>query len=272
MNNFQILVNQLPSDQRSIQGKSGKWNMPLNHCFLGVPQSDFFGWNLLESIPKKCLGFHFYLGGTPVELMTEFAKSKYPSQIEKLIIGDSSFANGSGLDYSEIIKTIQFSEFPELTELRLGIWELFCNSHCLFGKIGNITTLLNNCPKLEKLGLYGQFELLNTHNFSKLKKLSIELEDYTTGFNGGFISNGSLSNILDSKFPSLEEVFIDLICEEDDYGYMFTENFLSGNNYPSLKKMEITGGFAEGEKERLLSSALYKKKNVIFHFDDMVVS
>ena len=272
MSKFQELVNQLPSDQRNIQGASGKWNLPLDYCFFGVPQSDFFGWSELNDIPSNCLGFHFYLGGTPVELISEFSQSKYPAQIEKLVIGDSSYAAGSSLDYSDLVKAIQNVEFPKLKELHLGIWELFCNAHCMFGKIGNVTNLLQHSPMIEKLGLYGQFELSSPLNFSNLKELTIELEDYTTGSNGGFITNKTLANLLNSNFPSIEKIFIDLNCEDDDYGYRFPEDFLSGDNFPLLRKIEITGGFSKGEKERLQSSEIFKKESVNFLLEDMLDS
>lgn len=272
MDKFQELVNQLPVDKKCIQSAPGTWSLPLGYCFFGVPQSDFFGWASLHEIPATCHGFHFYLGGTPLDLITAFSKSTFPEQIELLVIGDSSYAAGMSLDYSNLVRALQNVKFPNLKELQLGVWELFSNEHCMYGKVGDVTNILMNTPKLRKLGLYGQFELSAPISCKDLKELTIELEDSITGFGGGFVSNKTFSNLLDSAFPSLEQIVINLSCEDDTYGYRFNEHFLSGINIPSIKRLEIAGGFAEGEKEKLQSSPIYKKKDVLFYLDGMLIS
>ncbi|MBC8404850.1 MAG: hypothetical protein H8E15_06470 [Planctomycetes bacterium] len=244
----------------------------MNHCFFGVPQDESYGWTVLEAVPDEVRGFYFYLGGEAEQLLTDFSTSPYPAELEVLAIGNSSFSIGKSLDYRGLIQGIGDAEFPNLRQLELGVWELFSNSHCMYGKLGDVTRILRNSPKVEVLGLYGSFGIAEALSFACLKNLTILLEDNTTGVNGGFIEQPTLSNLLDSEFPHLEEAYIDLICEDDDYGYKFSEAFLNGANLPKLKRLEIAGGFADQEKERLLASPLGKRAGLILHHGELSVS
>lgn len=265
MNDLQASILTISKNHRCVQSAPGAWNLPLDYCFFGVPQSEFFGWTILETIPVNTKGFHFYLGGEPEKLMADFSQSNYPAQLEKLAIGNSSYAVGKHQDYRNLLQLLIDTQFPNLKKLDLGIWELFCNAHCLYGKLGDITRILKNSPKIEKLGLYGQFELTTSLLFSSLKDITVILEDCTTGSNGGFISHMTLSHLLESEYPTLEAAFIDLNCQEDQYGYQFPDKFLQGQNLPKLKKLEITGGFLPKEKERLLASPIGHRSNVIYY-------
>ncbi|NQU47481.1 MAG: hypothetical protein HQ519_02440 [Planctomycetes bacterium] len=255
-----------------MQSSPGKWDLPMNHCFFGVPQDESYGWTVLQAVPDEVRGFYFYLGGEPEELLSDFSASQYPAKLEILAIGNSSFSRGKSLDYRALIQAIGVARFPKLRQLELGVWELFSNSHCMYGELGDVTKILSNSPMVEVLGLYGSFGITDALNFACLRDLTVTLEDDTTGVNGGFIEQTTLSHLLNSEFPNLEEAFLDLICEDDEYGYKFPETFLTGANLPKLKKLEICGGFAAQEKERLLASALGKKAGLILHHDDMVVS
>jgi hypothetical protein len=247
-------------------------NLPLDDCFFGVPQSEYFGWTVMDAIPKELKGIHFYLGGEPEELISAFALSEYPQSLERLDIGNSSYAIGRNQDYRALISTIENTEFPNLKQLELGIWEQFCNAHSMYGKLGDVTKLVTNCPLVSKLGLYGCFELNRSLRLSSLKDITVTLDDFTTGSNGGFISQATLSNLLDSYFPTLEQASLDLNCEEDQNGYIFSDLFLAGKNMPRLKRLEIAGGFLRGEKERLLESPICRRRDITFFLDDMSVS
>ena len=272
MRTFQESALVVPSEHRCIQSSPGRWNLPLGYCFFGVPQDDSFGWTVLSRIPKKLKGIHFYLGGECVELVSDFANSDYPQDIETLVIGNSSFGMGEHENYTELVKKVSFARFPNLKVLELGIWELFCNAHCMYGKLGDVTKILKNSPIIERLGLYGNFELTESANFEFLKDITVTLEDYTSGSNGGFINHSTFTKLLESDCPILEEAFIDLNCEDDQYGYRFPDKFLEGKNMPKLKKLEITGGFLSGEKERLLKSPIGTRPNITYHLGDISVS
>jgi len=253
MNNdlFQNAVNNLPKNVRCIQTKSGEWNLPIGHCFFGVPKDKFFGWTPLKKLPKFVSGFNFYLGSDCLELLIAFSKSDYIDELEVLRIGNSSFNYGRVDNYSELVKTLEKKNFPNLKVFELGIWELFCNAHCSYGKLGDITKLLKNMPNLEYLRLGGNFELSSPIEIDKLTELTVNLDDDVTGINGGYITNETLSNLLNSNFPELKKAWIDLECENNDYGYSLPDVFLSGEKIPKLKKLEITGGFKRGEKSKL---------------------
>ncbi|GEM75020.1 hypothetical protein [Vibrio sagamiensis] len=269
MRTFQQSTLSVPSAHRCIQSSPGQWNLPLEHCLFGVPQNDAFGWTALNQMPNQLKGIYFYLGGECVQLVSDFVNSYYPQHIEKLVIGNSSFAIGKHQNYTELVNKVSVARFPNLKILDLGVWQLFSNSHCMYGQLGDITKILNNSPKIERLGLYGNFELTEAVNFECLKSITVTLEDFVTGSNGGFISHSTLNKLLESDYPALEEAYIDLNCDDDQYGYRFPDTFLEGKNLPKLKKLEITGGFLNGEKERLLQSPIGMRNDLIYHLEDI---
>lgn len=69
------------------------------------------------------------------------------------------------------------------------------------------------------------------------------------------ISQQTLNNLLSSKMPNLSEMDLSLDAD-DDMNYFFPDNFLDGSNFPSLKGFEVSGGFKNGEEERLKNSKL----------------
>jgi hypothetical protein len=265
---FKEEIVKVPIEKRCIQTKKGEWNLPLEDCYFGVPQSDFFGWTALHEIPAELKGVHFYLGADAENLINKFVNSEYAQQVERLSIGNSSFNLGSGLNYENITKILQMGTFPNLKIFQLGVWELYSNSHCLLGKIGNLSQLLKKMPKLENLMLYGNFKLDSPIELPELQNLSIELDDYETGVNGGPIENSTLKNLLESSFPNLKEAYIDLECEKNEQNYRIPDLLISGSSWPNIQKMEFTGGYAFGEKEKLLSSEFIHRNKIKVLFDD----
>jgi len=272
MSNFQDAILNIPANHRCVQMTPGVWNLPLNYCFFGVPQSDYFGWSVLDKVPVNTRGFHFYLGADAEELILEFSKSEYPQQINSLVIGNSSFNLGGSHDYRKLIRIIENTNFPNLKQLELGVWELFHNSHSLYGTLGDISTLLKNTPNVEKLELFGLFDLPQNINLPALKQLKITQEGDLMSTDGPFISNSTLGSILETKLPALEVIEMDLLHDEDQYGYEFPETFLLGNSLPKLKNLEISGGFKPQEKERLMNSALVSRPDFSCYVSEMVES
>lgn len=271
MSRLQDLVAAIPSEHRCIQSSPGAWNLPLNSCYFGVPQSEDFGWTTLEQLPDDLTHCHFFLGGEPVELLQEFAQSPFPRRLKTLAIGNSCYSIGKGLDYSQLITAISQTEFPELQSLHLGVWELFSNSHCMYGKLGDVTNLIRNCPKLVQLGLYGSFNLTQQLTFANLIDLHIQLEDPTTASNGGFINQQTLNSILSSEYPQLREVFLDLECEDDDYGYQIPSGFQPQESMPKLKAYELAGGFTNGSIQ-LVRQAFKHQPDLQLHVEEMMES
>lgn len=270
---FEEYLKNAGSHINSIQVEGGRsQNWPTSECFLGVPPNNSYGRNSLKEFPDDLEGLHICLGADCEDLIGAFAKSKIPSQLKRLSIGDSSYALGKGRNYERISKILGEIEFPNLKSFEYGVWKLFSNSHCLYGDLGDVTKLLNRMPKLERLSLYGNFELNNLLGFSNLKSLDILLDDFVTGINGGFLSQSTLNNLLNSEYPLLNDFFLGLECDNDQYGYKFSEHFLSGDKFPNLNKLEITGGFVSGEKERLLQSPIGTRPSNKYHLGDMSIS
>ena len=265
MNNFKKYFLQIPSDRRCFHKYSTEYNHTVKHCIFGVPLISSYGWITLKELPRHIKGFHFLMGSSCEKLIKAFSNSCYPENIEHLGIGDSSEGLlDNGLEYSKLVEILSNTHFPNLKCLELGVWELFCNSHCLYGHLGNITYILNNSPNLEKLCLYGSFKLDESISLSKLINLTIVLDDEVTGVNGGNIKNESMTLLLSSHFPSLKTINLDLKCDDDinEFENILPNEFLSGLNFPNLKVLEISGKFVKGQKQELINNLLKHKPNL----------
>jgi len=60
-NSFDKAVKNLPLEVRCIQSSSGQWDLPVAHCFFGVPEHKSFGWTPLKELPKQIKGLNFSL-------------------------------------------------------------------------------------------------------------------------------------------------------------------------------------------------------------------
>lgn len=270
---FEEYIRKSEVGYHSIQGDSGRFtNRPVSDCFLGVPPDELYGRKALIELPEKVLGLHFCLGSDCEDAIRAFAASPVPQQLERFSIGDSSYVLGKGRNYSKVTEILAEIEFPNLKIFEYGAWQLFSNAHSLLGSLGDVTGLLNRMPNLEGLSLSGCFELSRPLAFPRLKNFDVELADCVTGINGGFISQVTLSHLLCSDYPALEDFFLDLDCDDNPYGYQFPEQFLQGTRLPMLRQLEITGGFLAGEKEQLLVSPLGKRAANRGYFEDMSVS
>jgi len=262
MNDFQKEVLNIENTKRSIQSVGGHWNLPLGDVFFGVPESDYFGWRSFDRVPADTIGFNFYLGAASVSLLSAFTKSNFVYNVQRLSIGNSSFDLGSGMGLSDITNLLSEVEFPELAKFELGVWQLYDNSHCFYEYIGNVTRLLQRMPKIEHIALFGSFELDVRLSFPNLKYLSLKLDDPITCENGGYISQKTLDNVLSSTYPELRQLKLDLDCKRNDQEYTITELFTSGETVPNIEKIVITGGYKEGEIDRIMDSTLAGKKEL----------
>jgi len=268
MTSFEEIIKKLPENERCFQGNSGKHvNWQLGECFFGIPPYELYGREPLNSIPKSAVGFHFYLGADSAKILSAFCSSVYSNNVECLAVGDSSYASQNGRnyyqrDYEQVIKVLEDKYFPKLRFLSLGIWQLFSNSHSLYGVLGDITQLLKNNSHIEELTLGGNFTLAERVEFTNLKELTINLDDPITGINGGYISQDTLENLLSSNFPNLEVAWIDLDCEDNEYEYVIPDIFLSAKNVPKLKQCEFNGGFKAGSQRKIIMSNLASQTSI----------
>lgn len=228
-------------------------------------------------LPKIIKEFNCYLGSEGQSLIEAFVKSPYTATVEKLSIGDSSDSTRryGMIDYRKIVEILSNAEYPNLKTLELGVWELLCNAHCLYGRLGDITVILENMPNLEELNLYGSFELNYPIKLKNLQQLHIILDDDMTGINGGYITQETLDNLLNSYFPVLNIVSLNLEMEEpqiypfegyrdthsNNMDYSFTDLFLSGQTWPNLQNLFLLGGYLEGEIDKLKLCPFVKRND-----------
>ena len=267
---FTEAVLALPEGMRCMQTAPGAWKLPLADCFFGTPADKFYGWETLTILPPEVNGFNFYLGSECTDLIEAYINSHYPEITERLMIGNSSFGLGKGRNYADLVEIMAGGNFPNLKHFELGVWTLFHNAHCLYGKLGDVTELLQKMPALTKLELCGAFKLAKSPVFPMLEDFTVTLDDYVTGVSGGDISQSTFHYLINSDLPAVEEIFFDLECADGEVAYQFTDKFLSGEGLPVLKIIEITGRFSAGEKEKLLKSPLGQRPDLIIYTDDMI--
>ena len=272
MTTFQEECSKVQPELRCVQSCEGKFtNWQENDCFFGVPVDEIYGRKPLNTIPKNAKSFHFYLGSNSEALIKAFVKSEYAHSVERLHIGDSCYQNGKGCEYENILTILSEGKYPNLKYLQLGVWQLFSNSHCAFGTLGDVTPLLAKLENLEELFLYGSFQLTSSLELKHLKLLNIESEDPVTGLNIGASAPDSISNLLSSFMPSLNEAFIDLENDRSKMPYLIPEVFLEGKKFPKLTKLEMTGKYLAGEKERLMLSELANRHGMKLFAEDMSI-
>ena len=223
-------------------------------CVFGMPvwRSEF---KALSYIPEETKGLYFYLGSDIKDLLRQIAKLDLANNIEYLTIGTTNFHKyNTPLDYAEISKVLSNSSFPNLRFFEYGIDEVSYNGHSLYGNLGNITCALENMPKLEKLYLFGNFELSKSLKFNNLSTFEILMNNWVTNINGGRISNNTIQNLLSSNFSELSLLSLNLDFNDEIFEYSLPEIFLTGRNIQKLKHLEIEGNFVQGSKVKISQS------------------
>lgn len=226
----------------------------------------------MQSVPVETANFHFYLGADQQELFDSYIESEFPATTISLHIGNSSYELGKGLDYRGLTASLAKAEFPQLETLELGIWQLYCNSHCAFGQIGNIDFLSQCMPNLKHLSVFGKFDLQSYLSFPKLETLSIEVDDPTTGVNGGELDSATVSHLLSSSFPELRELYLNLEIAGGVVCYSIPNVMLTDDVFPKLTAFEIAGDFRAGDKRLLLNSPTLRDKSFKIHLEEMLDS
>ena len=260
---FNTEIKKLDPAIRSFQSADGQFiNWPLNDCFFGVPPDAQYGRKPLDTVPPAAEGFHFYLGSDATDLIGAFVHSEYAPKAVRLSVGDSCYRKGSGRDYAAVVKILSAGHFPTLRFFSLGVWQLFSNSHCAYGRLGDLGTLFSAMPGLEALSLHGRFLLSAEASFPRLKTLDVQADDPITGINGGAIPAAAVDRLLASDFPLLEEAYLDLEVDESEERYALPEAFVSGKNCPRLTRVEYSGALADGEEEKLKTGPLSQRRGM----------
>lgn len=268
MNNFHKEIMKLPKNIRRID----------NNSIFGIKNKSSDSDVLPDRIEELCL----YLGSNSEFIIQELVKTDYTRDIEKLVIGDSSDSQNYGRDYRRIANILSQTYFPNIKVFEFGIWELLCNEHCIYGKLGDITTILQNMPNLEVVKLCGSFNLRKPIQLKKLKHIVVKLDDDMTGVNGGCISQETFGNLLNSSFPCLTHAWLDLDlefiqgddCEEADNSYLniqkyiFPDGFYAGRTWSGLKYLEISGFYQDSELDKLINCDFVLRNTVDIRIHD----
>lgn len=228
----------------------------LQVVYFGIPLSEQGSVTDLKSVPQQATDFHFYLGSDAGDLIQSFIDSPFAQQVERLHIGNSSYNRGNGSDYTEIVRMLARGDFPRLQVLELGVWQLYSNSHCAFGNLGNVSSLLSRLTQLESLGLYGHFDLSHPLSLNKLKSLYIQTDDPVTCLNDGVISQATVTHLFASTFPELEDAYIDLSNNKATEPYEAPDLFRDWEHVPKLKRLELDGPFTQEVKHNFEASEL----------------
>ncbi len=261
---------EVPLENRCYQSRFAKYrNWPVGDCFFGAPSDGLYGRKPLTELPRNSTGFHFYLGSERRCIFESYLASSCPQATKSLHIGDSCYALGEGREYARLTESLLQCSFPKLRSLELGVWQLFSNSHCAYGDVGQIDGLGTSMPELRELYIYGKCQLLSPLSIPNLEILHIVVDDPATGLNAGAPDEKTVSNILSSSFPKLRKLYIDLEIDNANLRYSIPETLLASNAFPHLTDFELVGNFGMGERERLLNSPLLYNQRVTVHLNGM---
>lgn len=202
-----------------------------------------------SNFPKSLDSAGVLLGPHCTDFVAALAASKVRETIEHLSIGWSHDLYGKDdgpLDLSGVSDALSRSTWPRLKHVSLGCFELLYNGHAAYGKLGNITRLLEGMPALAALDLWGNFQLDQPLHHGALISLNVQLDDPVTGMNGGPIAPATLENLLRSDLPALETISLDLECSNgsgpetcEDITFAPAESWLSGRRWPNLRELDL---------------------------------
>jgi hypothetical protein len=255
-------ISQIPVNQRFFTGEGERLlNYYCNNaCVFGY--GTYPNVAPLNFIPKETKGLYFYYGSGIKDLLEEILKLDMIKDLEYLAIGITHNHADDYADYSEISKLLSTTYFPKLKFLEYGVDELVANEPCIYGNLGNITGVLSNMPQLEKLYLYGNFQLTAPLSLPFLTHFEVCMDDYNLHINGGKITNHTLQHIFLSKLESLVLMSLDLTFNDEDYNYTIPDEFLSGINTPNLELLELMGKFNSGTGLQINESLIAKHPNI----------
>lgn len=262
-------IEKIPQNKRFIKKNEDSFDglFCKDSCVFGMSTSVDF--EVLNHIPKQTKGLYFYYGTAAKDLLEEMTKLEVIQNIEYLTIG---FTHGNDMqisDYSEISKILARTHFPKLKSFEYGIDELTANEHCVYGNLGDITGILENMPMLEKLYLYGNFELLKSLHFNTLTDIEVVMDDFVLNINGGRISNPTIHHLLSSQFEELRLLALNLDFNDEIFEYSLPSIFLTGQNAQKLEHFEISGNFVKGTKEEISKSELLNREFKTLFFDEI---
>ncbi|MEM9072027.1 MAG: hypothetical protein AAGE52_26210 [Myxococcota bacterium] len=238
-----------------------------NEVILGAPPVN--NRSPIDHIPDPLEGVHFLVGAGCVDLVKAFVDDVNTDALSTLSVGNSTFQFvRSDLHYERLVTWLERVSYSNLRVLKLGEWVLFHNSYNLYGTLGDVTTLLTRTPRLECLFLSGEFVLKRPVVLNHLKHLEVVVSDLDLSGPAKSLTQETVTNLLNSSFPKLETVFLDLNAPRPEVRYRLPDCFVNAENVPPPRELELAGPFAKGERGRILAGAVAKAAERLF-LDEM---
>lgn len=217
-----------------------------NSCLFGISAYN----NDLPSItaiPDDIDGFYAYFGEGNLELLEQLIAQKINEKLEYLALGFVHDNKAFGYkDYSKITNLLSKTSFPNLKTFEYGVDYLLANEEIITPYLGDLTTVLENMPKLEHIDILGSFNLQKPLDLRNVKYLYVS--DYSFDEMNVDVSKETIINLTQSPFFNLEDFEIALSSEETIYSF---DKKMFINQLPNLKKVAIEGLFEIGTKEKL---------------------
>ncbi|GAA5108801.1 hypothetical protein GCM10023211_11490 [Orbus sasakiae] len=234
---------------------------------IGYKDSDSIRYNTIcNDFPTPdTKAFRFCdMGEVEYVIFCAFLNSLFAQTIETLSIGwTSNFHDCKKptateewcFDITRAVERLGQTKLPNLKSLALGEYYLLCNAHEVYGRLGDVTQVLQQNSHIEVLELSGVFELQHPISFKQLKNFTLCFEDPIIQMSFGGISNQTWQNIMNSDMPSLIEADISLVFENAP-DFTFNERFLNKETFPKLERLYFSSSLTDDEWKKIEQSKL----------------
>jgi hypothetical protein len=198
----------------------------------------------IDSHPAARRRVVFLEAPVQAELVAAFVASPEAMIVDDLFIGTSqdypSRRAGDafpGYDMAAAVAALRGAHLPALKHLTLGDMEDKSGGFRLFGTVGDVTHVFAAAPRLEYLGLYGNFALSGPVHHGTLDTLDTVFDNF--GVTGDPITQATLDQLLSSSLPSLRRLLLDMDEGGGEADMSIPDAFFTPGRFPSLRRVEI---------------------------------
>lgn len=210
--------------------------------FIGLGHEEGYDRQPIDGMPAGATRFLFVEAPRQADLIARFLASDDVNRAEHLFIGTShDYARArppEGYDFHLAVAALAGGRFPSIRTVSLGDMELLFNGHRGYGSLGDIAPVFDALPNMVDLELFGNFALSRPVRHDKLKTIAVWVDD--VGVSGGRLSRETVTNLLSSSFPALEEIDLDLEDGDEGLVYSLPEAFPAGKILPALQAFSMT--------------------------------
>lgn len=260
----QLVANSDPRDNSIALDST--FGYRTGNIFFGHPPNEKLGRHPLRNLPNSAKHFTFLLDSNS-EPVSAFAESGYPAQTVALQIGSSGTVS---LEYSDSISILTETSFPKLESLELGLTITDVNFTDSHGVIGELSGIIEKCPALTSLGIYGTWNLNRRVDLTELEELDIQVPHDGDLLQCPPITQSSLTNLLSSKLPISPSFFAihlhlaDHFLNQPMY-YQIPDHFFNWIPVETIEIFGLSGSVRPGTIERFKRSRLatrIRNKNI----------